>query len=340
MEDLDAIKVFSGKKPNKGMQSTHAIRDIKRGTRIIKEQAILRFGDRAGPLETYSTFLEMNPDDRTAYLGLSCRESEQKANHLSIYAGIDRGVLTLANEKSTAKRPGEEAAKVLAIYQDNQIPLQPREIGDQKKTIAEVGLKIARINHDCEPNVAIAYNSNLHANKEAEKKGIGMYTVQAIKDIKEKDEIVCSYVYTPMPRADRQANLEKKGVECKCSACDFQEIDLAQQQEDVNTKMRPKLGPRRSSTGTLNKILYKQNTPQSSENRRVAWQKRNVALNSTKDDSELYGLIPVVDTLIEFLGPESTRQVHQQMENHDKSWPALRVTHEMHEERVRLYVLF
>jgi hypothetical protein len=192
------------------------------------------------------------------------------------------------NQSKTHPVPSiEEAAKVLAIYDDNQVQLQYESRPD-------VALQIARINHSCVPNVAVAWNSSLE-----------MYTVHAIRDIKKGNEILYSYVYIPEPRDKRQERLRMWEIDCNCWACAFVRVDMEEQKQQAIAKDKlTRSTIQRRSTGELNVLWYKQPTPQSSENRRLEWLWRNVSMNRTSEDREVLGRVSTYQAMIDFLGPE------------------------------------
>lgn len=131
--------------------------------------------------------------------------------------------------------------------------------------------------------------------------------MHAIKDIKKGEEILYSYVYLPEPREYRQEQLRRWEIECKCSACNFENVGMEEQKQrfienDKKDESRPKI--KRRSTGELNMMWYMQPTSQSSENRRWAWKMRNESMNKTNEDRELIGRAATYEAMIDFLGPE------------------------------------
>lgn len=262
---------------------TFAIKDIERGTRIIKEKPTMRFGTFTDPRIVYSQFLNLNPHERNAVLGLSRRIKQE----LYYLGRIRYDLSCVLNQSKSHPVPSmEEAAKVLAIYDDNQVQLQYESRPD-------VALQIARINHSCVPNVAVAWNSSLE-----------MYTVHAIKDIKKDDEILYSYVYIPEPREKRQERLRMWEINCKCWACDFERVDMECQKQQMIAKDKSRPMIQRRSTGELNVMWYKQPTPQSGENRRLQWMWRNETMNRTNQDQNVLGRASTYQAMIDFLGPE------------------------------------
>ena len=278
------VEVRLGSDYSKG-KCTFATKDIKQGTRIIKERPTLRFGAFTDPKTVYSHFLNLNPQDRCSILRLSYRVKQERYYLRRIRNNELSDVL---NQSKTHPIPSvEEAAKVLAIYDDNQVQLQ-------YDSRPEVALQIARINHSCIPNAAVTWNSLLE-----------IYTVHAVKDIKKGDEILYSYVYIPEPRDKRRERLRMWDIDCKCWACDFVCVDMEEQKQDaiaIDKVIWPTL--QRRSTGELNALWYKQPTPQSSENRRLQWMWRNESLNRTCEDGEVLGRVSTYHTMVDFLGPE------------------------------------
>ena len=266
-------------------KGTFATKDIKPGIRIIKDEPTLRFGGFRDPWTVYHHFLCLNPNDRRKILALSYRKT-QESYYLRRIKNV--GVSNVLNQPRTDPVPTfEEAAKVLAIYDDNRVQLQYISRPD-------VALQIARINHSCVPNVAVAWNTSLQ-----------MYTVHAIRDIKKGDEILYSYVYIPEPRRKRQERLKLLEIECNCWACCFVPVDMEdqKQQATANDMLKwPEI--QRRCTGELNVMWYKQPTPQSSENRRLQWMCRNESMNKTSGDREVIGRVSTYEAMIDFLGPE------------------------------------
>ncbi|KAF2686179.1 TPR domain protein [Lentithecium fluviatile CBS 122367] len=66
----------------------------------------------------------------------------------------------------------------------------------------------SRFNHSCIPNIHNAYNPTIQ--KE---------TFHSIRDIEPDEELTVSYVSGMCVRAERQAQLNKWGFQCKCPAC-------------------------------------------------------------------------------------------------------------------------
>jgi hypothetical protein len=99
-----------------------------------------------------------------------------------------------------------EAAKVLAIFDCNQVPVQCRADHD------DITLNIARFNHSRTPNVKEAWNST-----------IGVYTVHALLHIEEGEEVFCSYVNPMDSYEGRKKAFVEVGLdfECQCRACNF-----------------------------------------------------------------------------------------------------------------------
>jgi hypothetical protein len=69
------------------------------------------------------------------------------------------------------------------------------------------------MNHSCEPNVEVVYNSACRTPLKAE--------VRVIKDtgIKKSEEICFSYIDTALPLEDRRAALLDYGFDCACDRC-------------------------------------------------------------------------------------------------------------------------
>jgi hypothetical protein len=149
------VKVDYGTQLQKG-KCTFARKDIKQGDRIIQDRPVLRFGAYTDPYQIYSQFLGLNPKNRDAILDLSSRPSQER-HYLSRINKHDLGhVWSLCVNKLPCGivPTKEEAAKVLAVFDDNQVQLQ-------YQSRPELSLQIARINHSCVPNVVRLPRTNI-----------------------------------------------------------------------------------------------------------------------------------------------------------------------------------
>jgi hypothetical protein len=188
---------------------------ISRGERILEDVPFFSVPHGSKPIDVYNKFLDLgnnHPQDNQdqSKLGyLSMHFNEKKRDYY--YKELTEGAMKDVALRSSARKFKEhnrlmEAAKVLAIFDGNQVP------GQRGPDHDDITLNIARINHSCTPNVKVAWNST-----------IGAYTVQAILHIEEGEELFCSYVNPMDSHEGRKRAIVEMGLdfECQCKACDF-----------------------------------------------------------------------------------------------------------------------
>ena len=167
---------------------TFALRDIKRGTRIICEKPLMRLPSSNG-LTVLSQFPKLSEAEQATYSSLSCHSGAVLA---------EKGKFLRMGAKFL---PSDEQLKLMAIASTNSFA-------------AEGGCVIcpqaSRINHSCLPNVHHCWNESL-----------GAETVHAVRDILEGEEILTTYIKICEDRTLRRENLLGiYGFECTCPCCD------------------------------------------------------------------------------------------------------------------------
>lgn len=185
------INVKLGTKLAKG-ESTWAAMDIKPGTRIIEEPPVLRFESYPDPYDLYLQFLDKREDVQSKILKLSARPSLER-HYLERIKEPDLAVLyNLCQQPDRPKASIAEAAKVWAIFHDNQVQCQ-------YEARAEVAIQVARINHSCVPNVAVSWNPTLV-------KSTGRYVVHALRHIKKgSGSAIPTYISQSLVNNDKSA---------------------------------------------------------------------------------------------------------------------------------------
>jgi hypothetical protein len=68
-------------------------------------------------------------------------------------------------------------------------------------------LRVARLNHSCDPNTEVIYTDSNRA------------VVLALKDVKAQEELTKAYIDISLPLAERKRELLSYGFECTCSKC-------------------------------------------------------------------------------------------------------------------------
>ncbi|KAK0656925.1 hypothetical protein B0T16DRAFT_316690 [Cercophora newfieldiana] len=79
---------------------------------------------------------------------------------------------------------------------------------------------VARINHDCRPNIHYRMDNITHLSV-------------AVQDIQEGEELTISYIDGHLPRKERQSRLSDWGFKCTCAHCSMSEKDV----EDSDLRM-------------------------------------------------------------------------------------------------------
>lgn len=147
---------------------------------------------------------EMPAVERERVLNLYC--PAKPSTSLSAHFGENGEELPkklVVPDKGTA----EEAWRIVRIFDSN---VQSHQKADDKYSFALYPV-LNRINHSCEPNVSIGLGAD------------GRLELQAIKNLKEGDELLQSYltaVELLWSRKDRQAKLLRGwGFTCDCPRC-------------------------------------------------------------------------------------------------------------------------
>lgn len=280
-QDLEATEIFTCVHNGKKMMGTFAKHKIEQGTRIIMEEPLLSSYEGINHRKIYENFLNHNVGTKKVIRSLSHRSERVKYHQERVIKQY--GMENLCKESGASE---SDAALILAIFDDNQIPLQhPSSIGKH------VARKIARINHSCEPNVAISWNG---ARK--------CFVVHTLEEIDKGEEIRCSYIFLPEPREERQKALQAWNIECDCDACKLTTLstfEQGQQFAEKDKKERPNQ-PKRRSTGEFNQFLLNDVKPEQLrlENRKRHFKKDLVSINDGSGKSR-QGLL---EEMISFLG--------------------------------------
>lgn len=258
-QDLDAIEVRTVIHNGKKMRGTFAKREINQGTRILMEVPSLSVNSGTSHFHIYEDFRRLNRGIWPLILDLS-RDEDRIKYHLSKLDNV-YGMEKLCKKSGASK---SEAAKVLAIFDANQVQLQYMRQPD-------ICLRIARINHSCRPNVAISWNQSRKC-----------YVVQALSNIQANKEVFCSYVFLPEPQADRQKQLDKWNFTCTCTACKFNNLSNTDQSlklTERDRKERP--NAKRRSTGEFNQYLINNVEPFAlrMDNRMRFFKRQSTAMN-------------------------------------------------------------
>jgi len=189
-----------------------ALKDIKKGTLILKEVPQMRVSDMTLPQvikEASEAFNKMNKNDQKEYLSLFDYSIEMDLRPLPLE--LKSKLLSQWQRIFEMSKKDEKVFKVMMIFSSNASAID-----------ATVGLKNSRFNHACRPN-AISMNAKC--------RGIVEFTeVVAISDIKAGEEITVSYT-------DNILEMQKKNIRqeillnAKCFVCS---CNLCKEEEDDN----------------------------------------------------------------------------------------------------------
>lgn len=171
-----------------------AVRDLKRGTRIMCERPLIHLL-KGNLMDVPVEFSKLTGHEQALYLSLHCRPLDARD------AARTNSVRTQEGLRPSAAAPSiEERLKIMAIYETNTF-----EAGEGSVICAEA----SRINHSCLPNVHHCWNNS-----------IGRETVHAVKDIAAGEEILTTYIQICRYLAERNKQLSQYGFTCDCPACD------------------------------------------------------------------------------------------------------------------------
>ena len=234
-----------------------AIRDIPRGTRIIAEPALVAVPASAPDFEhAWKEFKKLTPEQYDAMAGLTyqlCTSNpgipalvRQRQTNGKQYEGIALTALNVVVEDET---------KMRAIFSTNAV-----EMGPEGRYGHGLFLLSSRINHSCCPNVQQVYNATL-----------GMNTIYASREIKQDEEILCSYIeYLRKDPEERTEALAQWRFKCDCTACKGPEVTVREGRRQKICELAaglPKYG-----AGTLG--FSTPNTP----DKALAWAEERVGL--------------------------------------------------------------
>lgn len=184
-----AVKVAEGK----GL-GVFAIRDLKRGTRIMRERPLIHL-PKGNMMYVSAEFAKLSGHEQALYLSLHCRPlgalDAARTSNLRARQGLRASAVALSIE---------EQVKIMAICETNAF-----EAGEGSVICSEA----SRIDHSCLPNVHHCWNDT-----------IGQETVHAVKDIAPGEEILTTYVGVSGDSGERKKQLNRYGFTCDCPACD------------------------------------------------------------------------------------------------------------------------
>jgi hypothetical protein len=190
--------------PGKGY-GCFAIKEIKRGTRILADDPLLII-PKAMYYERHvkEAFSKLSPDEQALYFTLHSAHGQDPSNWpKAIHPNLDdeeRSRITEQHKARTAKEPS-----LLSIFQTNCMEMEGG---------GAVFPNAARFNHSCNPNACFSWNPATR--KE---------TIHAMRDIKKDEEITLSYCEISHDKATRARELKHYGFVCNCQACSSDEGD-------------------------------------------------------------------------------------------------------------------
>lgn len=157
---------------------------IPRGTRVLAESPLLLVHWEGSVRNIWDAFKTLSLSQKASYLGLHKYVSGPRKREFEAELGVEW------------KEFPPLVRDILQVFDANNLCLGVFLIG-------------SRMNHSCTPNVFATFNPSL-----------GKLTYQVVRDIAAGEELTTAYVNTIMrTKAERQAELEKWGVDCTCETC-------------------------------------------------------------------------------------------------------------------------
>ncbi|KAK4618381.1 SET domain-containing protein 5 [Fulvia fulva] len=187
-----------------------ATRDIKAGTRVICEKALIAT-PTVDTIDTIVTQLEaISPEQRELYTELSYHKRAVNTKQRSV---LRKHLATQHQYTGKALDAAlEDYVKMAAIYFTNAV-----QMGGKAQWGAGLFLTYSRVNHSCRPNLANTYNATL-----------GMLTVHATRDIKAGEELTTTYILNVRTKEQRQEQLQTGwGFKCQCELCTGHDKEVA-----------------------------------------------------------------------------------------------------------------
>lgn len=172
-----------------------AVHDIKRGTRIMCERAVMSIPSSNG-LDVPAAFLKLSMDDQAVFRSLHCRPLGVKDAEMT-----DLLRMHPIQRFKAAPLSVHEQVEVMAIFETNDFGIEGG---------SAIFPEASRINHSCVPNVFHGWNITL-----------GTETIHALRDISRGEELTTTYGKICRDHASRQLDLSRRyGFRCICKACD------------------------------------------------------------------------------------------------------------------------
>jgi len=191
--------------PNKGY-GCFAIKDLKRGTRILTDSPLLIV-----PIAHYlksdveEAAKKLSASERALYFSLASAHGQDKRKWPSrVHESVRGRELQRITEQHEARV--SQSPSLVSIFQTNCMEMNNG---------AAVFPHAARFNHSCNPNANFTWNA-----------AIGKETVHVINDVMAGDEITFSYCDMAKEKTLRAWELKHYGFVCDCRACSEDEDDL------------------------------------------------------------------------------------------------------------------